>query len=72
MQVAREWVKKDADRELDSALSLIEARFNDTTHHVSGLNDVLSVNHDEPLEVDLIVKRGPETTVLFEVDSEAI
>jgi hypothetical protein len=61
---------RDADQDLDPALCLVEARIDGATHDADGLSKVLTLEHSEPIEVDLIVKRGAETTVLFDLDAE--
>jgi len=63
---------KDADRELDPELQLVEARFEGTDKSMEGLSEVLTLEHSKPVEVDLIVRRGAETTVLFDLDAERV
>jgi hypothetical protein len=70
VQVAAALDGKDADSKLDPSLSLVEARIGDVLRDVSGLNEVLTLQHSEPIEVDLVVRRGAETTVLFDLDAE--
>lgn len=61
---------KDADLELDSSLSLVEAKIGDLLRDVTGLDSTLDIEHSGPVEIDLVVRRGPETTVLFDLEAE--
>jgi hypothetical protein len=70
VQVAAALDGKDADPKLDPSLSLVEARIGDVLRDVSGLSEVLTVDHAAPIEIDLVVRRGADTTVLFDLDAE--
>lgn len=61
---------RDADRDLDPDLSLVEARIDGDGKEMAGLNEVLTLEHSKPVVVDLIVRRGADTTVLFDLDAE--
>jgi hypothetical protein len=61
-----------ADEQLDPHLSLVEARLADVTQRFSGTSHVMDLNHAAPVELDLVVRRGPETTVLFDVHCERL
>ena len=37
----------------------------------TGLSGALTLDHAEPVEVELVARRGPETTVLFDRRSRA-
>jgi hypothetical protein len=63
---------QSGDVTLDPELSLVEARFRDTTIDISGLTGTLSLDCAEPMDVDLIARRGAETTVLFDVEADAV
>lgn len=72
VQVAAALDGKDADPDLDPSLSLVEARVGEALRDVAGLSDILLLEHSNPVEVDLVVRRGEETTVLFDLDAERI
>jgi hypothetical protein len=63
---------RDADRELDSELQLVTARFDGTERSLRGHSEVLTLSHSKAVDVELVVRRGPETTVLFDVDAERV
>ncbi|KUI15397.1 hypothetical protein AU191_06680 [Mycolicibacterium acapulense] len=63
---------RDADKELDPELSLVEARIDGREQSAAGLNEILRLEHSKPVDVDLLVKRGAETTVLFDLDAERV
>lgn len=63
---------RDADRDLDPLLQLVEARIDGIDRNMNGLSEVLTFEHSKPVEVDLIVRRGAETTVLFDLDAERV
>jgi hypothetical protein len=70
IQVAAALDGRDADQDLDPTLCLVEARIDGASHDADGFSKVLTLEHSEPIDVDLIVKRGAETTVLFDLDAE--
>jgi hypothetical protein len=72
VQVAAALDGRDADSNLDPALSLADLRIGDVSRNVKGLSEILTLEHSEPVEVDLVVRRGSETTVLFDIDAERI
>jgi len=61
-----------ADEDLDPLLSLSEARLPTKTIAFSGMKQVIDLDHAYPVELELVVQRGPETTVLFDLDAERI
>lgn len=61
-----------ADADLDPRLALVEARVDGESVEVSGLSGVVALKSNGPVEVELVARRGPETTVLFDVDAEPI
>lgn len=63
---------KDADPNLDPSLSLVEARIGEVLRDMRGLTGELLLDDSKPVELDLVVKRGAETTVLFDLDAERI
>jgi hypothetical protein len=61
-----------ADADLDPRLAVIQARIANQSTGVNGLSGSLDINFTHPVEVELVVRRGPETTVLFDIDAEAL
>lgn len=61
-----------ADYDLDPFLALVEARVAGQSVDVSGLSGALTLDYDGPVEVELVARRGPETTVLFDVEAEPV
>lgn len=61
-----------ADSDLDPYLSLVEARVAGKPIAVSGLSGALTIDFAMPVEVELVARRGPETTVLFDVEAEPV
>ena len=63
---------RTADAELDPQLSLVEARINGLLQDLAGHKEILTLKHSKPIEIDLVVRRGNETTVLFDLDAERL
>lgn len=63
---------KDADPNLDPALSLVETRLGEVLTSMGGLSGEVLLDSSVPVEVDVVVRRGAETTVLFDLDAERI
>jgi hypothetical protein len=61
-----------ADADLDPHLSLVEARVAGEPIVLSGLSGALALEFNGPVDVELVARRGPETTVLFDVEAEPI
>ena len=63
---------KDADPNLDPSLSLVEARIGEVVRSMGGLSGEVLLDYSKPVELDLVVRRGAETTVLFDLEAERI
>ncbi len=67
---------KDADPDLDPLLSLMEVRLADSVKKLNGKftgnSQVVDLHHVAPVEVELVVRRGSETTVLFDLEAERL
>lgn len=63
---------KDADPNLDSSLSLVETRLGEVLTSMVGLSGEVLLESSVPVEIDVVVRRGAETTVLFDIDAERI
>jgi hypothetical protein len=61
-----------ADDQLDPLLALVEARFVDGALKFTGTSHEIDLEQAEQVELDLVVRRGPETTVLFDLQSERL
>ena len=61
-----------SDKDLDPDLSLIEARYQGLVQSLEGLNERIDLADGGPVEIELVVARGPETTVLFDIQAETI
>jgi hypothetical protein len=61
-----------ADADLDPRLAVIQARIADQPTAVSGASGALDINFTQPVDVELVALRGAETTVLFDIDAEAL
>jgi hypothetical protein len=61
-----------ADPELDPSLGLVAAMVEGEPAHVAGRSHELTLSHANPVEVELVVRRGPETTVLFDLEAEPV
>ena len=62
-----------ADAELDPHLSIVAARVGGELVEVGSRSGTLTLDHSAgPVDVELITRRGPETTVLFDVEAEPI
>lgn len=61
-----------ADAELDPDLALIAANVAGVPTEVAGRTKALTLDSVDPVELELIVRRGPETTVLFDLEAEAV
>lgn len=61
-----------SDPDLDPELRLVEARSQGETAPLNGLKGVLEINSTEPVDVEILVARGPGTTVLFDLQAEPI
>lgn len=60
------------DGELDPRLAVVQARIGDEPVAVEGVGGILDINHTQAVEVELVARRGPETTVLFDVEAEPV
>lgn len=70
VEVAAALDGKYAGAGLDARLCLVQTRVDGAVREVSGLSDVLVLEHSKPTEVEFVVRRGAETTVLFNIDAE--
>lgn len=61
-----------ADPDLDPSLSLIGTKVEGKAAEVAGRNHELTLRHASPVEVEFVVRRGPETTVLFDLEAESV
>ncbi|MDO9486378.1 MAG: hypothetical protein Q7K25_10000 [Actinomycetota bacterium] len=61
-----------ADADLDPNLAIVSVRIADERYEVSGRTGTLDIHIREQVELELIARRGPETTVLFDIEAEAI
>ena len=61
-----------ADTKLDPRLSFVEVRVAGATVDVDGISGHLILDNTGPFEVELVARRGPETTVLFDVEAESV
>lgn len=61
-----------ADADLDPLLAISEAKVEGDSVDIAGRVGTIDVNSPEAVEIELVVQRGPETTVLFDVDAEPI
>ena len=61
-----------ADANLDPDLSFVQVRAAGALVEVDGRTGHLTLENAGPFEVELIAQRGPETTVLFDVEAESV
>ncbi len=61
-----------ADTKLDPELSFVEVRIAGETVVVDGISGHLTLDNAGPFEVELVARRGPETTVLFDLEAESL
>lgn len=61
-----------ADTNLDPHLSFVEVRIAGKLVAVEGRTGHLTLDNAGPFEVELVARRGPETTVLFDVEAESV
>lgn len=61
-----------ADADLDPALRLAGAKIAGQTTDVSGRSQALTLHAAGPVEVELVVRRSPDTTVLFDLEAEPV
>jgi len=61
-----------ADDSLDPMLSVVEARFGDSIFPMNARSGELRVDTMHPIEMELRVRLGMETSVLFDVEAEPI
>ena len=61
-----------ADDSLDPMLSVVEARFGDNIVPMNARSGELRIDTMHPVEMELRVRRGMETSVLFDVEAEPI
>jgi hypothetical protein len=61
-----------ADPELDPSLALVSARVEGEPTQLAGRRHELTLSHANPVDVELVVRRGPETTVLFDLEAEPV
>lgn len=61
-----------ADADLDPTLGFIKATIDGEQIEVDGRTQSLTLSDHGPVEIELIVRRGPETTVLFDLEAEAV
>lgn len=62
---------QSGDADLDPCLELMQARIGDRWLDLSGRSGTLTLG-GEPVEVELVARRGAETTVLFDVEADAV
>lgn len=61
-----------ADPDLDPTLALVAARVEGVPAEITGRTHELTLSHAAPVEVEIVVRRGPETTVLFDLEAESV
>lgn len=62
-----------ADADLDPSLMIVAARVGGEPVDCVGKSGTLTLDHSQgPVDVELVARRGPETTVLFDVEAEPI
>ncbi|WP_243058318.1 hypothetical protein [Nocardioides sp. SR21] len=61
-----------ADTALDPSLALVAAKVAGEPVDVGGRSHALTLSHSSSVEVELLVRRGPETTVLFDLEAEPV
>jgi len=60
------------DPDLDPQLQLVEGRIGGSHMDVSGTAGSITIEFAESFEIELVARRGPDTTVLFDVTAEAV
>ncbi len=60
------------DADLDPSLSIVEARIAGQLVDAPGQSGEVDILFTQPVEVEFVARRGPETSVLFELDAEAV
>ncbi len=58
--------------DLDPELQFVEARWAGRTTHLEGHEQRLEIEGDQPTDVDVLIARGPESSVLLDVEIEEI
>lgn len=61
-----------ADADLDPELGLVLANIAGLPIEVTGRRQALILHNADPVEVELVVRRGPDTTVLFDLEAEPV
>lgn len=61
-----------ADVDLDRTLMLASATIAGDSTEVGGTSHQLTLTSTEPVDVELVVRRGPDTTVLFDLEAETV
>lgn len=60
------------DADLDPSLSIVEARIAGQLVDAAGRSGEVAIDFTHPVEVEFVARRGPETSVLFDLDAEAV
>lgn len=60
------------DDELDPSLALASVTVDGNPDEVDGRSHTLTLTGTSPVDIALLVRRGPDTTVLFDVEAEAV